>query len=292
MHRLARLAPKPRQLFLGRFKHTLVSPEWVVDSKIKLSVLDCGSLDGYLRGHVPNALHFGLPSKDPKDPFQVISEPYFRAYMDTLPIDDDTTLVFYDDSNHLVRHQSIRAWWISRYYGVKKDQIKILNGGFRYWVENDFEVSCVAPTQMPPSTDKPTYTKNAARVIALDELKSIVADDANTVQLLDTRSIGEFTGANPNGNARAGHIPRALHLEWSQVLKENGQFKSTDELADLVAKTGLSPDKPVVTYCQRGIRAAHTAFVLEELLGFPTVRVYEGSMLEYLNVPDTKVSAP
>ncbi|RHY59710.1 hypothetical protein DYB30_006712 [Aphanomyces astaci] len=156
----------------------------------------------------------------------------------------------------------------------------ILNGGFRYWVENDFEVS------FPACSIK----KDASRVISLDELKALVVAGADTdVQFLDTRSSDEYTGAAAHGNARPGHVPRALHLEWSDTLQPNGQFKSTDELIALVAAAGLSADQPVVTYCQRGIRAAHTAYVLEELLGFPAVRVYEASMLEYLNQPDTKV---
>ncbi|RHZ17813.1 hypothetical protein DYB37_007001 [Aphanomyces astaci] len=132
--------------------------------------------------------------------------------------------------------------------------------------------------------------KDASRVISLDELKALVVAGADTdVQFLDTRSPDEYTGAAAHGNARPGHVPRALHLEWSDTLQPNGQFKSTDELIALVAAAGISADQPVVTYCQRGIRAAHTAYVLEELLGFPAVRVYEASMLEYLNQPDTKV---
>ncbi|RHY24836.1 hypothetical protein DYB32_008664 [Aphanomyces invadans] len=131
---------------------------------------------------------------------------------------------------------------------------------------------------------------DSSRVIGLDELKALVAAGADAgVQILDTRSADEYTGAAAHGNARPGHVPRALHLEWSDTLQPSGQFKSTDELVALVAAAGLSADKPVVTYCQRGIRAAHTAFVLEELLGFPKVRVYEASMAEYLNAPDTKV---
>ncbi|KAG9401000.1 hypothetical protein AC1031_009724 [Aphanomyces cochlioides] len=271
---------------LGRLKHTLVTPEWVVDTKDNLGIMDCGSPDGYKRGHVPNAHFFGLPSKDPKDPFQIVSESFFRSYLDKLPVDESTTLVFYDDAHHL---QATRAWWVSRYYGIPRGQIKVLNGGWRYWVENDFEVSCVEPSTKDSSADKPKIVKDTKRVIDLDELKKIVAADDNGVHILDTRSEAEFTGANPNGNARPGHVPRALHFEWSDALQANGQFKPKEQLLELVHAAGLTPDKPVITYCQRGIRAAHTAFVLEEILDFPTVRVYEGSMLEYLNLPDTKV---
>ncbi|RHY82980.1 hypothetical protein DYB26_014202, partial [Aphanomyces astaci] len=129
--------------------------------------------------------------------------------------------------------------------------------------------------------------KDASRVISLDELKALVVAGADTdVQFLDTRSSDEYTGAAAHGNARPGHVPRALHLEWSDTLQPNGQFKSTDELIALVAAAGLSADQPVVTYCQRGIRAAHTAYVLEELLGFPAVRVYEAGSRLNMNADD------
>lgn len=69
-----------------------------------------------------------------------------------------------------------------------------------------------------------------------------------------------------------------------------GRFKSKAELEEvLVGSLGLDKKKPVITYCQRGIRAAHAAFVLEVIVGFEDVKVYEDSMLQYLNRDDTAV---
>jgi thiosulfate/3-mercaptopyruvate sulfurtransferase len=73
-------------------------------------------------------------------------------------------------------------------------------------------------------------------------------------------------------------------------LGSTGRFKSKNELEDvLMGELGLDKKKPVITYCQRGIRAAHTAFVLQEVAGFEDVKVYEDSMLQYLNRDDTAV---
>lgn len=58
----------------------------------------------------------------------------------------------------------------------------------------------------------------------------------------------------------------------------------------MTGELGLRKDNPVLAYCQRGIRAAHSAFVLQEVLGFEDVKIYENSMLEYLNRQDTAVT--
>lgn len=89
-----------------------------------------------------------------------------------------------------------------------------------------------------------------------------------------------------------GHVPGAVNFDWVDAVDQchNGKFKSKDELeAVFTDEFGLQKDKQVITYCQRGIRAAHTAFVLSEVLEFPDVKIYENSMSEYLNRTDTVV---
>lgn len=87
-----------------------------------------------------------------------------------------------------------------------------------------------------------------------------------------------------------GHVPGAVNFNWVNGMTSNGRFKSKNELeAELVGSLGLDKKKPVITYCQRGIRAAHAAFVLQEVVGFEDVKVYEDSMLQYLNREDTVV---
>ena len=68
---------------------------------------------------------------------------------------------------------------------------------------------------------------------------------------------------------------------------------STDWVADhlndpharqLYASRGVTPDKAVVTYCRIGERSSHTWFVLTYLLGYPSVRNYDGSWTEWGNL--------
>ncbi len=90
------------------------------------------------------------------------------------------------------------------------------------------------------------------------------------------------------GNRHAGHVPGARHLEWLRFVThaDSRTFLPAEELQALLDEAGLVRGKPVITYCQGGIRAAHAAFVLT-LLGYEHVRVYDGSMREWANREDT-----
>ena len=73
-------------------------------------------------------------------------------------------------------------------------------------------------------------------------------------------------------------------MEWTDTMDlATGKFKDKAELVQLLHRKGLMPSQPIVTYCQHAIRAAHSAFVLEHLLGYRQVRLYEASMQEFLN---------
>ncbi|HXV58835.1 MAG TPA: rhodanese-like domain-containing protein, partial [Gaiellaceae bacterium] len=112
----------------------------------------------------------------------------------------------------------------------------------------------------------------------------------------DVRSPGEYAGeliAPPGyeqeGAQRAGHIPTAVSIPWATAVRDDGTFRSPDELRKLYAGHGITPDQEVVAYCRIGERSAHTWFVLSELLGYENVRNYDGSWTEWGNLVDVPV---
>jgi thiosulfate/3-mercaptopyruvate sulfurtransferase len=114
--------------------------------------------------------------------------------------------------------------------------------------------------------------------------------------LVDVRSPGEFAGdliAPPGyeqeGAQRGGHIPTAVSIPWASAVRDDGTFKSADELRDLYGGKGVTDDKEVTAYCRIGERSAHTWFVLRELLGFDRVRNYDGSWTEWGNLVDVPI---
>ena len=108
--------------------------------------------------------------------------------------------------------------------------------------------------------------------------------------LVDVRSVPEYTGEKlhmpeypQEGALRGGHIPGAASIPWAQAVKEDGTFKSADDLAALYNGKGITADKDIVAYCRIGERSSHTWFVLTNLLGYKNVRNYDGSWTEWGN---------
>jgi thiosulfate/3-mercaptopyruvate sulfurtransferase len=114
--------------------------------------------------------------------------------------------------------------------------------------------------------------------------------------LIDVRSPGEFRGEITHmpeypqeGVLRGGHVPGAQNVPWKSAVREDGTFKSAEELREIYeGQAGLRPGDEVVAYCRIGERSSHTWFVLTELLGYEKVRNYDGSWTEWGN----RVRAP
>ena len=80
---------------------------------------------------------------------------------------------------------------------------------------------------------------------------------------------------------RAGHIPTAANVPWSKAANDDGTFKSDDELREIYTEAGVDWSKDTIAYCRIGERSSHTWFVLNEILGYPNVKNYDGSWTEY-----------
>ena len=111
--------------------------------------------------------------------------------------------------------------------------------------------------------------------------------------LVDVRSPGEYTGElhhmegyPQEGALRTGHIRGAVNVPWAKAANpEDGTFRSAEEFRDLYeAQQGLKPSDNVVAYCRIGERSSHTWFVLKYLLGYDSVRNYDGSWTEWGNL--------
>ena len=59
-----------------------------------------------------------------------------------------------------------------------------------------------------------------------------------------------FRSADPRNNPadRAGHLPKAVHLEWTEMVDAAGLFKPAAEMRALLANKGITPEKEVVAY--------------------------------------------
>ncbi|TMW56139.1 hypothetical protein Poli38472_008787 [Pythium oligandrum] len=277
----------------ARWSSSVVTPEWLRESDVKsgkVRVLDCDHPIAFQRAHIPHATSFAgfkaTTLKDPRGGSGVISQSDFQQLVDIMAIDGDSTLVFYDDELGM---GATRAWWVFLHYGYPKDKLKVLDGGWKQWMTDIKEVEDGPGVDYSSSHSSARPLSPTGQLLGLDDVQTALLTDSS--QFVDARSHAEYIGAQANGNRRVGHVPGAVHLEWKEGVDfhHNGRFKSKSELEKQVQHLIKDPSKPLITYCQRGIRAAHSAFVLQEILGYKDVKIYEDSMAQYLNREDTAI---
>ncbi len=261
----------------------LVDADWVQahlnDPKVRLIEVDVDT-KAYEQGHIPGAVGFNW-QKELQD--QVVRSPLDKAHLEDLlssaGVSNDTTVVLYGDNNNW-----FAAWalWILKYYDHK--DVRLLDGGRVKWLADKREISTEVPSYA--RTDYKAGEPNNDIRAFRDQILSSLGKEGFT--LIDVRSPAEFSGellapANlpQEGAQRGGHIPGAANVPWSSVVREDGTFKSADQLNAIYGGKGVTSDKNVVAYCRIGERSSHTWFVLNYLLGYNNVRNYDGSWTEW-----------
>jgi thiosulfate/3-mercaptopyruvate sulfurtransferase len=245
----------------------------------------------YNLGHVPGAVLLDW-RKDLNDPTarDLVSKEQLEELLSNAGATNQTTLVLYGDFNNWF---AAFAYWILKYYGVEKTVL--MNGGRKKWLAEDREVTKEIPSY-PKTTFKTAGANEQVRTY-LDYVKSSLKKSDKV--LVDVRSPAEFTGEitappeYPNEHAqRGGHIPGAVNIPWSQAVKEDGTFKSVEDLAKLHESKGVTANKEVITYCRIGERSSFTWFVLKYLLGYLNVKNYDGSWTEWGNMIRNPIEKP
>jgi thiosulfate/3-mercaptopyruvate sulfurtransferase len=234
----------------------------------------------YEKGHIPGAVCFNW-QKDLQD--QVIRAPISKQQLEVLlsrvGVSNLTTIVLYGD-----HHNWFAAWafWLLKYYGHR--DVRLLDGGRVKWLADKREI-----TTRVPSYPLSSYTAQASHsnIRAFRDQVLLTLGCRGGV-LLDVRSPAEYRGdllvsatMPREGGQRGGHIPGAVNIPWAMAVREDGTFRSAEELRALYAGKGVTSDKEVIVYCRVGERSSHTWFVLHYLLGYTHVRNYDGSWLEW-----------
>lgn len=161
----------------------------------------------------------------------------------------------------------------------------LLDGGLRAWVQEGYPCEQGAGTRPEPGDLEPHGDRGAAR-----DAEGIIErlGDPDFV-CLDARSRGEYDASTVRA-ARGGHIPGAVHYEWTRAMDEqrNLRLRPLDEVRSELEALGVTPDREVVTYCHTHHRSAFS-YALLRILGYPRAAGYPGSWSEWGNRPDTPV---
>jgi len=273
----------------------LVSTQWLADNleREDVRVIEVSVNPGkFERGHVPGAVNFrwhtDLVDTVSRD---IIDRDGFEQLLRDAGVSNDTEIILYGDSNNW-----FAAWgaWVFDIYGV--DNVRLLDGGRNKWEAEGRPLS-IRPTSYDAGDITVTEADDSIRAF-LPEVVEVASSSDPSAQLVDIRSAAEYEGRiiAPEGvdelSVRAGHIPGAVNVGWSNAVDEDGTFKSADELRAIYAEAGVDGSKPVITYCRIGERSSHTWFALSKILGYE-VKNYDGSWTEYGNsvgVPVTNLA--
>ena len=252
----------------------------ITSGAFKLIEIDVDT-DAYAQGHIPGALGFNWQT-ELEDTLRrdVPDKSQWEALLSKSGISNSDTLVLYGDNNNWF---ATFGYWLFLIYGHDRTKLKLLNGGRKKWIAEGRELTTEvpAPEASTYTASEPNWELRAFR----DEVLQKLGDPG--VTLIDVRSPDEFSGKviAPPGMSesaqRGGHIPGAQSAPWLNAVKEDGTFKSAEELKAFYAGKGVTEGKDVIAYCRIGERSSHTWFALYNLLGFESAKNYDGSWTEW-----------
>ncbi|HAK88441.1 MAG TPA: hypothetical protein DHV16_10360 [Nitrospiraceae bacterium] len=207
------------------------------------------------------------------------SKEQFERLMSRLGIDEDTTVVAYDDKFGLF---ASRLLVIMEYYGHDTNKLKLLNGGIVNWKKLGYPLF-----DGHREVKRTSYKVEKANPILLtwsDIYRDVVRGGRHDVVLVDVRPADEYS-AKKIRSIRGGHIPKAINVTGTDANdKQTHMFKSVDEIKKMFEAKGIKGDKAIYEYCHSGDRSAHAYIILKYIIGYKDVKVYDGSWIEWSTI--------
>ena len=166
------------------------------------------------------------------------------------------------------------AWTLD--FLVRK-RVGVLNGGWEKWISEKLPTTKEYPSLIPKKFSGKVKQESLVE-------KKWVRDHfaAKGVVIVDARPPKQYSGEEGE-ELRRGHIPGARNIFWETTLEgeEVRIWKKKEDLEKLFAESGIAKDKEIIVHCLTGIEASHLYFTLKYVLGFPNVRLYRGSWVEW-----------
>lgn len=153
----------------------------------------------------------------------------------------------------------------------------MLHGGLKAWE------AAGQPLSSAPATPQPArFAPQPLDAICIPAEEVLMHVMSGNITVLDVRDATEYAGKDETACcARRGHIPRAVWLEWTELLDaSSGKFRSPQDILSVLAARGVRPSATLVPYCHRGARSANTYYALRHA-GCPSVRNFIGSFHEW-----------
>ncbi len=245
-----------------------------------LRIIDATDESNYARAHIPgavNVFYLRLSSlEERKRSGHPLSPEEAAKIFGGAGIDGETEVIVYDGGEGPF---ASGVWFVLNLFG--HDKVRVLNGGLGKWVKEGRPV-----TREPSRVERKRFVArpNPGLVVPLSWLRKNLRN--SNLLVLDARSLKEFIGEEIlPGASRGGHIPGAVHFEWTKVSGGLETFRPAPEMRKVLEQRGITSEKEIVTYCQTGIGRSTDLLLALRLLGYDKVRLYAGSWEEWSSDP-------
>lgn len=249
----------------------------------QLLIVDLCKKSVYQQAHIPHAVWVNgrdLVSGKLPAAGQLPSIEQLQQLFESIGLTADKHIVVYDDEG---------GGWAGRFIWtldvIGHGNYSYLNGGLHAWLAAGY----------PVDNTPVTVTRSTLNLCLQSHPQALLADVlsyySNTTDyvLWDARSVEEYNGSRLLA-MRGGHIPHAVHYEWTNAINKDNALKLRDLalIAQELAALGIDKHKTVITYCQTHHRSG-LSYLVGKLLGL-TIKAYAGSWSEWGNRHDTPVA--
>jgi thiosulfate/3-mercaptopyruvate sulfurtransferase len=265
-----------------------VPPTWVSenagDSKLRILDVRINPFD-YFTGHIPGAVHIADNTfRGPNGalPVQYWQPAKLQALFTEAGVADDSKVLIYSDGRDFLGATMV-AYLLER---TGHSNVAILDGGFTSYKAAQLPVTKEFPKYTP---GKFTVRDNASVRVNLDDVKSLIGKRG--VTFIDPRPSDIFAGQQDIW-IRNGHIPGAKNIPWVNFTVGESNFhqlKPLEEIQKILAERNVQKTDDIIVTCSTGREATLQYNVLKHTLGYPKVRIYEGSWTEYSAQPDLPI---
>jgi thiosulfate/3-mercaptopyruvate sulfurtransferase len=250
-----------------------------------IRIVDLSRASVYEQLHIPHAMHLQpkyLLGQHEQANGVLPDADGLQVLIEKLNISPQHHVVVYDDEGGAWAGRLI---WNLHCLGFARTSL--INGGIHAWLGAGLPTTTEIE-KFTPVSDLLTVDLDAVQQhrIEYDELLQNI--DAQDIQLWDCRSHDEYTGLRLAAR-RGGHIPNALHFEWSTALNRENHLKlhPLERTQQRLEQLGFNLQQPVVVYCQSHHRSG-LAYIVARLLNWQ-VRAYDGAWSEWGNRLDSPI---
>lgn len=251
----------------------------------RLVVVDMRKVEDYKAGHVTGAVNVIGASVYVKAGDVLNEVPQADDLTDVLQaagINADSQVVVVDTDTSARLAWATRVGWTLKYAGL--ENVAILDGGYAAWTK----------ASKPVQTD-PVAAKSGSFVVKFNP--AFFADKAYVMaakkaQIVDARTYDTYFGVSKSATtAQFGHYASAWPLPSTWIATADGFFKPKADLESIAARLGLDPKAETIVYCDTGVAASTWWWIMSEMLGWKSVRNFDGSSQVLAADPSVKYIA-